>query len=298
MPRTTIAYFSGTGNTWQVARFYAEGLAARGHEVALLPLERQDEAALARLADYDLVGLGYPIHAWNAPRLVAERLARWPSLAGQRAGEGRPAFVFVTARSTVGGALDWARTRLSRCGYQVVHQAPYFMGAYYLEGAANHPSPEQAARRLEWTRHEVHEAVVAIAEGRERRAYASDAARLILSGAAWRLYLLGCRQAWHVLRADARCTGCGACVAACPTGNIALDGAPAAGGPATRVRFGGACTLCLRCLGVCPVQAIQLPPVTRTSRRYLAPGYAQTLSAPQVAGALGPEPTHGADAPS
>jgi electron transport complex protein RnfB len=52
-----------------------------------------------------------------------------------------------------------------------------------------------------------------------------------------------------VITVDARCTGCGACLATCPAG--ALVAAP--GRPAL---LPGRCTGCLECVEVCPRDAI------------------------------------------
>ncbi|MBN1966483.1 MAG: 4Fe-4S binding protein [Anaerolineae bacterium] len=50
-----------------------------------------------------------------------------------------------------------------------------------------------------------------------------------------------------------RCTGCGQCVAHCPTGALKLHGGTAA------LAHPEACTYCLACEDVCPTAAIDLP---------------------------------------
>jgi len=46
------------------------------------------------------------------------------------------------------------------------------------------------------------------------------------------------------------CSACGTCVAACPAGNIVLDG--------KRPAWGRHCRLCLACIRSCPAQAIRV----------------------------------------
>jgi ferredoxin len=49
------------------------------------------------------------------------------------------------------------------------------------------------------------------------------------------------------------CTGCGDCIAACPTGALAQIDAKAA------LVYPDLCTYCAACESICPVGAIELP---------------------------------------
>lgn len=51
----------------------------------------------------------------------------------------------------------------------------------------------------------------------------------------------------------ARCTGCGACVEACPTGALGMHGDKA------RLVAPENCTYCAVCESICPEEAIELP---------------------------------------
>jgi L-aspartate semialdehyde sulfurtransferase ferredoxin len=76
-----------------------------------------------------------------------------------------------------------------------------------------------------------------------------DKGILYLTDAGVRIQSLG----QDVLRNEARCTHCGACVTICPTGSFVLD-------PATRrVSFNAAsCIACGLCLKACPPRAMEL----------------------------------------
>lgn len=56
------------------------------------------------------------------------------------------------------------------------------------------------------------------------------------------------------------CTGCGACVAACPQRALSLQSELAEGRGQKRVAVDAArCTACAQCLAACPRQALVLP---------------------------------------
>ncbi len=262
--RAGIVYFSGTGNTWHVARRYVQAILERGKQAELLRLEEvMRKGDYASLEGYDLLGIGYPTHAWNAPRLVADFLKRLPRSKGQ------PVFLFVTAGSTVGGAFDWARGLLTARGYAVLHEARYYVGNDLgLAACTGRAVDGEIGKRFAWLDMDVRETVAEILAGTERHVYTSGALNF-LSNLLWRFYLLGCGQVHRYFRVGDACDLCGLCAQACPTGNIQLA--------EDRIAFGRACTLCLRCLNLCPRRAIRLAWLTRGMERYLAPGYEEIV---------------------
>ena len=267
MLRVGIAFFSGTGNTWRVANQYAEAFGWHDHRAELLPIEDLVRVKNnAWFVNYDLIGLAYPVHAWNAPRLVLRFLDTLPYHLDKRV------FLALTAGISVGGALDYARRRLVRLGYQVVHAAHFYTGSYYLDQSFREQSEDELLRRTQWIDGEAWEAVAEILDRRARDYWASDWARVAQSGIVWRLYLAASRQAWRWLYATPACDQCGLCVLHCPTDNITIR-------PPAGVTFGAACTLCLRCVGICPQAAVQLTVQTERFGRYLAPGFRGYLRA-------------------
>jgi ferredoxin len=70
-----------------------------------------------------------------------------------------------------------------------------------------------------------------------------------LNGVGVRIQSLG----QNVMRNDARCTHCGACVVICPTGALAVD-------PQTRMVnfYEDKCTACELCVLPCPVRAMEV----------------------------------------
>ena len=100
-------YFSGTGNTDYVAHYLARYL-VRGRICPFIEIElRSIEWQLAEATtDFDVLAVGFPVYAGDAPELVQAYLARLPS------GEGRGAFVFCTKGAFAGGAVRRSMRRL------------------------------------------------------------------------------------------------------------------------------------------------------------------------------------------
>lgn len=60
-------------------------------------------------------------------------------------------------------------------------------------------------------------------------------------------------QDWYPIIERETCTGCGECIAICPTGALASQEDKAS------VTLPGSCTYCAKCEAVCPTGAVSLP---------------------------------------
>jgi flavodoxin len=67
MKRILLIVFSGTGNTLLVAGMIRDEFLKAGCAVDIRDITGHDEADTADTAAYDLIGLGYPIYAFNTP---------------------------------------------------------------------------------------------------------------------------------------------------------------------------------------------------------------------------------------
>ena len=70
MKNAVIYVFSGTGNTLKIARAYADEFFSRGVSCKIHILEKDGILRFPPPQDFDLAGLAYPIHAFNAPYVV------------------------------------------------------------------------------------------------------------------------------------------------------------------------------------------------------------------------------------
>lgn len=77
-----ICYFSGTGNTQKVVDCYAEIFTSHyGDDVTLARMEDKFDYDLN---EFDLLGFGYPVHAFNAPSIALQFCKKLPKLASKK----------------------------------------------------------------------------------------------------------------------------------------------------------------------------------------------------------------------
>ena len=241
--RALLYVFSGTGNTLFAARAVAEELERLGYETELARITRPPED-IPDPAGFDLTGLGYPIHAFNAPQAVQQYARRIPAVRGP---EPKPLFLFKTSGEpfSPNGASSCALRRiLTKKGFRVLSDThllmPYNIMFRYPDGLAK----QMALHTRDMA------ALIA------RRAAAGEADELRyplwqrLWAGAFRLQWFG---AWILgpflrVRRD-RCILCGVCVRNCPAHNIRIRNG--------RVRFGMRCTMCMSCSMRCPRDAVR-----------------------------------------
>ena len=236
-----LFFFSGTGNTAVlmadlVAEFQHRGVCTSLAEIETFTLKN----AMPDIGHCDLIGLGYPVHAFNAPRIVFDFVKLLPP------GNGRRVFLlkcpgdhFANAGST--GPM---RRALHRRGYDVVHEGLAVMPANF---AVRYP-PALTRELHAIARRRLAVYVEELLAGTRRLQKNTLGACLMTClspferGGAKMLRL-------HFFVRPA-CTGCGLCATHCPAANISMqDGRP---------RFGWKCLCCLRCVYLCPVKAIGL----------------------------------------
>ena len=76
-----ICYFSGTGNTKRVVDKFAECLEENENEVTLQRVEHEFNL---NIEDFDLIGFGYPVHAFNAPEIILDFVKKLKKLENKK----------------------------------------------------------------------------------------------------------------------------------------------------------------------------------------------------------------------
>jgi len=237
--KTAIFYFSGTGNTKKVALKYSEELKANGHECELFALPLKQEIALT---DYDLIGIGYPIHGFNAPQLMLQF-----AKSIEKSQSNPRAFIFKTS----GEPVKMSRVSslklisiLKKRGVKVTNEYQYVMPYNMIFRHTDHMAYvmwETAKRLIPIDCRDVLNGV----ERHEKK---------LFLGGLWEWFMRIEYGGFHFnglfYKVKGDCISCGKCARNCPVGNIEMkDGKP---------NFGNNCIMCARCSFHCPANCIKI----------------------------------------
>ena len=112
--RSTIVYFSQTGNTEKVAYALYERLQGEGYTVT--PLMHEDAADFPEaLEGVEILGVGFPTFFGYPPKFFSDFLK------GLKKVKGTSAFVFTTyGGATAGDSLYDAASVLAKKGYRIL----------------------------------------------------------------------------------------------------------------------------------------------------------------------------------
>ncbi|MDE7380305.1 MAG: EFR1 family ferrodoxin [Clostridia bacterium] len=237
--KIAIFYFSGTGNTKKVADEYKKAFEEKGETCTLFPLPLTQEVDFS---EYDLIGVGYPIHSFNAPQLVLQFAKSLP----KRKDVCR-AFIFKSSGEPVKmsrvSSLKLIKI-LKRRGYKVTNEYQYVMPYNMIFRHTDH---------VAYTMWETAKQLIPIdcadilngVERHEKKMPFGGFLAWILRCEHWGAHIIGVGY-----KATKDCISCGMCAKNCPVGNIEMkNGKP---------KFGGHCTICARCSFHCPKDCIKI----------------------------------------
>ena len=254
-----VIYFSGSGNTKRCAELFAG--ATGGKAVSIESAEAleilkgaescqeasQTIASATELAQTGEVGLAYPTHYSDVPKIVKDFVAQNGALF-----KGKKVFVIVTMGLFSGDGAGVGAWLLKKQGAKILGglhlRMPDSIGDVPM---LKKPMAKNLAA-IRQTEQKIARAVESAKNGR----YPKD-------GLSFWNHLAGLfgQRLWFIptvkalrskLKIDAsKCAGCGLCATGCPTKSIAIQNGKAVFAP-------GSCTLCYRCVNHCPARAITL----------------------------------------
>lgn len=240
MQRICIFQFSGTGMTAYVVEELQSELAKLQVCCEIFNIENIHPLDIS-VEDFDAIGIAYPVHSFNAPKIVANFVKRLPQA------ESLNAFIIGTVGEYI--FLNLAASRmlikiLSRKGYHVYFEKQFEMPSNFLI-----KDSENAVReKLKNIRADMPNAAHDIALGIPQSIKSGWIAGII--AVIGRVEWYGTKWMHMFLTTDKNCSRCGICAANCPNGNISVA--------EKRIRFRWKCGLCMRCFYICPQQSVRI----------------------------------------
>jgi len=248
--KTTIFYFSGTGNSLWAARALARELG----NTELISMVAGDIKQLD--IDSPVIGLVFPVHIWGVPHRVLDFLDQLQAMS--------PAYLFAVANNAgqVSNTLVQLQKVMDSKGLVLSSGWSIIMPSNYIPwGGPGSPAEQNelfAAARIK---------ISNIAQAIRR-----SVKMPVEKGPLWQrivftwLYKMSFS---HVAEMDSkfwvdnRCNQCGLCIELCPSKNITMQD--------EKLVWQNHCEQCLACIQWCPQEALQYGKKTPAYSRYHHP---------------------------
>lgn len=241
MEKVIIFYFSGTGNTEEVLSMLANALDYEGvHSDCYAIDDCIRNGNIPSISDYDSVGIGYPIYAFNVPSIVAAFIKKLPRA------DGKPLFVFKTAGEPF--LLNHASSyyiflHLRKKGY-IFNYERHFLMPYNIIFRYN----DEVVKQIYLLSQKLAQKMASdLSKGITHEPNFNPA--IVFVSLIFRIQWIGAAINGRLQRTGNSCSLCQKCVKECKTDNIRLEHG--------KIRFGWNCTMCMRCIMYCPQKAIK-----------------------------------------
>ena len=237
--KIVLYVFSGTGNTLKVAALFKKFMNA---DVTIYRISEKS-TNLPSPEGFDLIGLGYPIHAFNAPEPILKFAQNMPQVAYRRA------FIFKTSGEGL-HLNDCSSQKLIKIvqkkGYDVTLERHIVMPYNMI-----YRHCDEMVKQM-WVYAKAYVQCIC----RELESFKRENVKMPFYKTWYAPLLRVTEQKFAHLhgplfKVDAnKCLNCGKCINTCPQNNITLqDGV---------YKFGHKCVLCMGCSFGCPADAISV----------------------------------------
>jgi Dissimilatory sulfite reductase (desulfoviridin), alpha and beta subunits len=250
MARTTIFYFSGTGNSLWIARLLAREL-GNTDLVSMVNWDKKHHKI-----NSTTIGLVFPVHMWGVPRRVLEFLDYLEALS--------PEYIFAVAVNAgqVSNTLVQLK-KVMQCrglilssGWSVVLPSNYI--PWGGPGSVIRQKELYAAARTQ-----IADIAPAIGQGFELPVEKGPLWQRIIFTWLYNLSFPHVPEMDKNFWVDDRCNQCGLCVKLCPSRNILIT--------EDKLTWSSHCEQCLSCIQWCPQEALQYGKKTPAYERYHHP---------------------------
>ena len=248
--KTTIFYYTGTGNSLWAARVLAKEL-GNAEIISMVNWDLHQQ-----MIDSPVIGLIFPVHIWGVPGRVLKFLDELKRTS--------PSYIFAIANNA--GQVSNTLVQLKRVmaakdlplsgGWSIV------MPSNYIPWGGPGPLAEQ--NKLFQEAHKKLSAIAGSVRSRIKTPVEKGPLwqRIIFTGL-YQFALPYVHKMDEKFRADERCNRCGLCVQICPAHNIELLD--------EKLIWHNRCEQCLACIQWCPQEALQYGQKTAAYARYHHP---------------------------
>lgn len=238
-----IISFSGTGNTTLCGKYLQKHFQDLGHE-ADCHIVKHDHPFKYNLEDYDLIGFGYPIHAFNVPEYFYKFIKGLPVLK-----ESRKYFIFKVSGEPFhlnDASSNLIFKKLKKKGFELVGEK-HFLMPYNIMFRYQ----DSIAKQMYLYLYALTKAYVI--------ALLNNEAEMIKYKLRYKVLTFFLRIEWIAPKLNSpfiavkkdKCNDCHLCINSCPTGAIYINKKGKIKTKASK------CTMCMRCAMFCPKDAIR-----------------------------------------
>jgi len=250
--RICIFYFSGTGNSKQVARWISEFAAARSIDCQLYDISKTDISKVEPLDADALIIIISPIHGFNYPKITLDFIRYFPAgknkivLMNTRAGMKIGSFI---TPGLTGIAFIVSSLILKMKGYKIAGQIPFDMPSNWI---SLHPALRENA--VKFIHKKIYSRVLKhtdkiFAGKNDFWAFRDLVQDILISPIAVAYYLVGRFALAKTFYASYKCDNCDVCIKQCPVKAIKkINNHP---------YWTFKCESCMKCMNSCSKRAIE-----------------------------------------
>ncbi|MBC2582629.1 EFR1 family ferrodoxin [Clostridium sp. DJ247] len=251
-----IFYFSGTGNSLQVAKNIAEH-----NDEKLISIASKMNSKGGKfdytLKDNEIIGFVYPVYAWAPPKMVLDFINKL------KLNNYKDNYIFsvATCGGNIGNTMKVMSIALKKNNLDLDSGFSISMPSNYII-MGDVDSKEEEHRKL-LAAEETLKNINYVVKERKKKVFQVVKGHMpgILTGIINPLFNKGAMNTKKFYAND-NCTGCGICQSVCNCNNIKIEEKP---------KWGKICSLCLACIHFCPVRAVQYGKETERKGRYKNP---------------------------
>jgi len=253
---TILFYFTGTGNSLQVAKDLAEKLgSAELRPIAQVMAMRKGDESIPVSANR--VGIICPVYAWGLP-LIVRQFIQGLSLE-------KSAYIFGLV--TYGG---FPAATLKQIDHLLKQKGLWLSAGFGVRLPGNYTpmygatSEEKQEKLFSKAEIKLEQIAGIIREGKAAKIESNSFfVNLIFSDFIYKHGILQFSQGDSEFWVSEKCNGCGTCAKVCPVDDIEMQGG--------RPKWQHHCQRCLACLHWCPEEAIEIGKRTPGRKRYRHP---------------------------